>query len=1063
MDKKLDITHLIKDEASDSAEQPTYWRSFRELYNDPEFDKAVKQEFSEEVTKDFDLKGLSAFSRRKFLALLSASAAFAAAGCYNGRDKGEIIPYNKKPEEIIPGIPNYYASTCTGCSEACGTLVKTREGRPIKVDGNPDHPVNKGKICPRGQASIMNLYDPARIKEPQFNTGGGFTNTSWENADEKILAEIKNAVSSGKEIAVISHTINSPSTKAMLDEFIKAFPVTKVYSYEYINNSNGVNALSRAYGKREFPVVKLYEANIIVAMECDFLGTEGSFTENTRMFAETRDAVSGSRDFSRLYAIEGSFSLTGANADYRIRIRPDAIEEFALALINEFAGKRKVSALSGDTNITSASQNHSLDAFISKYNLNANYVKHLIEDISANQGKTVFLAGSKLSESAHVAVNMLNEVVGGSKLFSTESTGFEVLPLSTKQDIETLIGNMNADKVGVVIHFGSNPAYHFAPDYGYISAIAKVPMVVTLTDLPNESMDVCKYVLPINHDLESWGDFKTRTGFYSLQQPVIAPLYNTRQKEAILLNWLKGGFNDKLYRDYVMSGWEKSVYTQAGSPLGFKQYWNTALHDGVVTVNESTQSAPADTTGQTTTSPVIISAAGYKMQNTGFFGQTVGKTNIGNDFCLVINPTINLGDGRFANNGWLQELPHPLSKLVWDNYAAVSPATAAEFGLNNNDLIEIDVEGRKVTLPVFIQAGLADRTIETQLGYGRRRAGEVGSNIGVDVTLLMSKNAAHSDRMYSNAKISKAGGTYELVTTQEHYAMDNPRYQDLHEKREIIIERTYNDYKKDPKLIKHELKEEQMFSISKEHLYQGVKWGMSIDLNKCTGCSACTVACYAENNIPVVGKDQVKLSREMAWIRIDRYYSGTPEEPKVSMQPMTCQHCDNAPCENVCPVVATNHSPDGLNQMVYNRCVGTKYCSNNCPYKVRRFNFYDFRDHLHEGYYKSPVYSLMSNPEVTVRSRGVMEKCTFCIQRIMEERQHATEQNRGVDGDKVTTACQDACPANAIVFGDYVVNKDSLIRKYREHDLGYHVIEETNTRPNVTYIAQLRNINPENS
>jgi molybdopterin-containing oxidoreductase family iron-sulfur binding subunit len=476
------------------------------------------------------------------------------------------------------------------------------------------------------------------------------------------------------------------------------------------------------------------------------------------------------------------------------------------------------------------------------------------------------------------------------------------------------------------------------------------------------------------------------------------------------------------------------------SKVDFKTFWNLALHDGIVSFNEKA--------GENFT---------FKPEA---FTSISGLTKASKDFVVILRDSYYLGDGRLANNGWLQELPHPVSKIVWDNYAAISPATAMVLNLNSNDLVDLTVAGKSLKLPVFIQPGMVDEVVAVELGYGREKIGVVGQNAGFNAIQLISKNAPLSEWLYNDGKISKAGGTYELISTQEHYPIDEKRYNDIHLKREIIQEGTYEEYKKNPKFFKDEKKHTVLFNINEGHEYTGTKWAMSIDLNKCTGCNGCVAACNVENNIPVVGKEQVGKNREMHWIRLDRYYGGHSDNPKVSFQPMLCQHCDNAPCENVCPVAATNHSPDGLNQMAYNRCVGTRYCANNCPYKVRRYNYFNYRDNYADAYQQKQPISLLFNPEVTVRSRGVMEKCTFCVQRIMDERQHATQEVREINGDKVLTACQEACPSSAIVFGD-LNKKDSEITKYRNHELGYHVLEEINVRPNVTYIAKLRNIKAE--
>ena len=1022
--------------------QAGYWRGFKELYKDPEFEKAKENEFAEEIDQNAGLSVLSGISRRKFLALFTASAAFAAAGCSDYRDKGAIVPYNKKPEEITPGVPNWYASTCTLCPSACGILIKTREGRPIKVDGNPDHPISKGKVCAKGQAGILNLYDPERLKEPMFVTGAGnMTATSWQSVDEKIISELKSNSASGKEIAIITHTILSPSQKKLFDEFTAAFPTTKIYSYELTGDANYRNAFKKSYGTDVVPAVRLDEAKIILALESDFLGSEGNVVEQAGLFAQGRDVFT-KKEFNRLYAVEGVMSLTGVNADYRIRLRTDAIEEFVLCLLNEMLTKKKISGFAGNGAIESKIRDYSLEEFIKKYKLKEEVVKALVEDLSKNRGESYVSAGPKLSESTHAAVNLLNEVLDASKLYSKEYSRQNVMPLSTKADIEGLISRLNSGNVGMMIHYGTNPVFHFSPDYKYAEALKKAGTVVTMAESVNESTDAGNYVLAVNHNFESWGDYKSRTGLYSMQQPVIAPLYKTRQKEAVLLYWLsgaKGAFEESIYLNFIKANWEKSIYPSVNSKVDFKSFWNLALHDGVVKYSEK--------------------ASDYSFKADSFV--SLGAfTKAGKDLVVTLRDSYFIGDGSLANNGWLQELPHPVSKIVWDNYAAISPATAKVLNIDSNDMIELTAGGKTIKIPAFVQPGMAEDVVAVELGYGRSKVGIVGANTGFNSIQLVSKNSQISDWIYSDGKIAKSGGKYELISTQEHYPIDDKRYNDIHFKREIIKEGTYEEYKKNPRFLKEEKKETVLFNINEGHEYNGVKWGMSIDLNKCTGCNACVTACNVENNIPVVGKEQVGKNREMQWIRLDRYYGGHSDDPKVSFQPMLCQHCDNAPCENVCPVAATNHSPDGLNQMAYNRCVGTRYCSNNCPYKVRRYNYFNFRDHFADAIQQQQPLSLLYNPEVTVRSRGVMEKCTFCIQRIMDERQHATQENRSIDGDKVKTACQEGCPSNAIVFGD-LNKKDSDITKYRNHELGYHVLEEINVRPNVTYIAKLRNIKAE--
>lgn len=1004
-------------EPSKNNNESKYWRSLRAYHNDPSLEEEKAREFAKEVTGDFDLNAMSAISRKQFLALVSASAAFAAAGCTNYRDKGEIVPYTRKPEEITLGKANFYASTFVENGQEYGILIKTREGRPIKVDGNPDHPVNKGKISARGQASIMNLYDPERLNEPMAVESGILSKTKWKDADARIVDALTKSAASGKEIAVVTHTVTSPSAKSVLKQFAAKYPTAKIYSYELFNNANRASAWMKSSGSTNVPLIKWNEAKVILALESDFLGNEGNVAEQTRMYTENRN-VDKAKSISRLYSADGTMSSTAMNADYRLRIRPDQQLGFVLALINEFKPNGS-----------------SLAAFGKKNGLNENDLKQLVKDLSANKGKSIVHAGNSLPEDVHIAVIVLNELLGNSALYNRTQSAVEHAPLATKQEWEALVAKMNAGGVGVVLHLDSNPVYHLASDFGYAEGLKKVGTIVTMAEMANETSALSNFVLPVNHEFESWGDHQTRTGVISLQQPVVSPLYNSRQKEALLLSWTlpAESYTESLYHEFIMNRWEKELFPAMKAAVDFKTFWYSALHDGVVTFNEPAQSVAA-------VKPNAL--------------DLVGSPKESNDFVLYLHDNYFVGDGRYSNNGWLQEMPHPASKIAWDNYAALSVATSREMGIEENSVIDVTVGGRTLKLPVHVQPGLADKFIAVMLGYGRTVGGTIGTGVGVNANLLMSKSSSLSPWLYSGVTVTKTGEKYELASSQEHFQLDDTFLKDLHKKRDIIQEGTVIQYLEDPKFLE---KAHHAPTIVPKIKYDDVKWAMAIDLNKCTGCGVCTVSCSVENNIPVVGKEQLAKGREMTWIRIDRYFSGTSEAPSVSNQPMLCQHCDNAPCENVCPVIATTHSPDGLNQMAYNRCVGTKYCSNNCPYKVRRFNFFDFRSEFNDGYQYQQPMNMLHNPEVTVRSRGVMEKCTFCVQRIMDGRQHAIEEGKVFDGSGITVACQDACPADAIVFGN-MNDKSSEIYKYRHHEIGYHVLEEINVAPNVTYIAKLRNV-----
>lgn len=1009
-----------------------YWRSFEELYRSEEFVEKSRNEFASETKEDFTLDGEgNSLSRRKFLALVGASAALAGAGCADFRDKGKILPYTTKPEEVVVGKPVYYASTCTACEQNCGILIKTREGKPIKVDGNPDHPVSKGKICGKGQAEILNLYDPARISEPMLKNGNGYNKVTWQEADDAVkLALMSNG---DKEIAFLTNTITSPSAYRLLREFQAKFPQVRFYHYELFEDKNKSAAFNKCYGISSTPNIMWDKADVIVSFENDFLGVEGNRVENNRLYSSRRD-VNALNNFNRLYVVEGNLSLTGSNADYRLRLKPEYQTELVYALLNEFINKRgAVPPVNGS--LSGFLANFTFEKLSKNFGLDKTTLKYLSEDLWKSRGKAIVTGGRTLDEGMHIAINLLNEVLGNTALYDNSNQPLH--SFASNADFKELVGKMKSNRVGIVVHYDCNPVYHLPKDIGYGEALKNLSNVISLAQLQNESTVNNTVLLPINHAFESWGDSKTRSGFYGLQQPVIAPLYNSRQKEAIVLTWLS---SEKIedanlaYHEYVVNNWKNYFYPSLGSMLTFEKFWTLALHDGIARTKE-------------------ISVATYSFNPTAL-NELKSAAKKDDKFSMKLSESYFLADGRFANNGWLQELPHPVSKVTWDNYAAISYNSAKKLNLKNDDLVEVSVNNKKLTFPVLVQPGLADNLVSIELGYGRSDSPIVANGVGVNANEFLSSTNSYSHFYFQNVEVTKVEGKYLLATTQDHHVFDQENLKDIHIKREIIREGTIKQYQKDPDFVsRHKFEAENMYT---EYEYKEAKWAMAIDLNKCTGCSECVIACSAENNVPVVGRDQVLKSREMQWIRIDRYYSGPPDQPGVSHQPMLCQHCDLAPCEKVCPVVATTHSPDGLNQMIYNRCVGTRYCSNNCPYKVRKFNYFNFREHFRSGFQSEDSVNLMYNPEVTVRSRGVMEKCTFCIQRIIEERENAIRDGRKLEGENVSTSCQDACGTNAIKFGD-INNPNSEIVKYRNHKLGYFLLEETNVKPNVTYIAKLKN------
>ena len=1033
------MSDQIRPTNNDSA--PEYWQSLEQYYNDPSIAEAKSHEFGKGVTDDFDPeKNLSGLSRRKFLALLGTSAAVVAAGCSDYRDKGEIVPYNQKPEDITLGVANHYASTCTSCGLGCGILIKTREGRPIKVDGNPDHPVNKGKICSIGQGSIINLYDPARLKEPVRNADGTSRTVTWKEADESIML---NLLTVSGELAIITEPVTSPAKAKLLQDFSAKYPATRIYSYRQFDDNTASKAWSASYGITSRPVVRWDKADVILTLEADILGTDGNRVEQMRLFAERR-SVSDAKKFNRLYAVEGNMSVTGMNADYRLRLRTDKQYDFVMALINELVTRKGVSA---PETLRSKASGFSLQEVAKSAGMDTITLTALVNDLAANRGKGIVYAGTAQPGHVHLAVNALNEILGNTTVYAADEAPALYELNDASEDIFALVSKMNAGKVGMIVHLDVNPVYTLPQSVGYANALKKVKTSVTITEFETETSLLSGWVLPKNHTFESWGDTHTRATIYSLQQPVIDPLYTTRQAEAVLLHWINGGeFNPIAYHAYLKGFWETTIFPLVNPGVSFDRFWTGSLHDGVVV---------------TAAKPAINYT--FKPES---LASLPGKAAV-SGMALVVKESYHLGDGKYAGNGWLQELQHPVSKVTWDNYAAISVNTSKKLGVKTEDFIEVKNGSLTLTLPALIQPGLADDTIVIETGYGRTISNVVTRNVGFNANILLSTKGV-SPFLYTGVSATKASGSYALASTQDHYIYDDELIKDQAHKREIVREGTLLMFNKDPEFLKkgkmQELKQEmdEKYQIYTPHKYEGNKWAMAIDLNKCTGCGDCTIACNIENNIPVVGKDQVIDNREMAWMRIDRYYSGEPDDPKASFQPMLCQHCDQAPCENVCPVVATTHSSDGLNQMVYNRCVGTRYCSNNCPYKVRRFNFFDFRDHFAKGVYADSTIQLMNNPEVTVRSRGVMEKCTFCVHKIAEARSIANNENRPIRDGEVVSACEAACSASAITFGD-ANDPESRVAKLREHSLGYVVLQEFNIKPNVTYIAKLRNTHSENA
>ncbi|HOM05223.1 MAG TPA: 4Fe-4S dicluster domain-containing protein [Candidatus Kapabacteria bacterium] len=989
-----------------------------------------KSEFSRKSKSAPDFEKMSAESRRRFLALMGATTALTATACKDYRDKGEIISYNRKPQDVTYGKANYYASTYRDGSPI---LIKTREGRPIGITGNDIHPTSKGKVSIQAEASILDLYDPERLKFPLKNGN----RTEWKTAYQEIVKRLDEISAKGKEIAIITGKINSPTYAKLLNDFAGKYKNTGIYPIELFSDRNKRLAWNACYESNEYPAIDWSKANVIVAVEADLFASDGVPPEQINEITKRRSGEKA-ENFNRIYAIEAGMSLFGANADYHIRVRPGVYYSLLLAIYNDLVVKL---APFGHSTIG----DYSIEKVVAENKLNQKKINALLNDLLNNQGKSIVYVGDNLPVQLHIIANFINDILSAYELYDYNSSYVEFFKILETSEIENLIGRMKQGEIGAVIFADINPAYILPPDFDLQGALKNIELKIALTERENETSKLSDFVLPINHPFESWGDYQTRKNIVNLQQPVIEPIFDTRQKEAILLSWIYGNnaeYSFDLYHKYL-----KNKYLEVAKQLNavdFDSFWYSALHDGFIQLkgNEKNITKPK---------LIILRQTKKPIEDSGI--------------SIVLKKSPLIGDGRYSSNGWLQEIPHPVSKIVWDNYAAISPITAKRYGLDYKDfkssVIKISIGSKEITMPILLQPGVAEDTIIIELGYGRKEAGTIGTGVGFDAIPLMDKTLSV---VLSGAKIEKTGKKYKLFATQEFHKLEDEYLKDLHRKRQLIQDGTVAMYLSNPNFIQKQriMTEEEIdkHSVNPPHNYPEAKWAMAIDLSRCVGCSNCVAACNVENNIPIVGKEECGNGREMHWMRIDRYYSGTSEEPIVSYLPVLCQHCDMAPCENVCPVVATTHSTDGLNQMTYNRCVGTRYCANNCPYKVRRFNFYDFRHRFADGYYEQDSLELLHNPEVTVRSRGVMEKCTFCVQRIAEARQGAKSKGKEFTGAEVRTACQEACPANAIVFGN-VNDPNSEISRLIKHNLGYKLIEILGIKPNVTYLAKLRNTNSE--
>jgi len=993
-----------------------YWKGLEELKQTPEFVENSKNEFAEALPIEEVLNeaGLNTVTpRRDFLKALGFGVGAVTLAACQPAPVHKAIPYLIKPEEIVPGIPNYYASTFNGHS----ILVKTREGRPIKVEGNPNCLLSGGRLDAQAQASVLDLYDSSRLQAPVLNGA----EASWTQVDSFVKGELSKIKAGGKKIRIVSSTINSPSTKAVIADFTAQYPTAKLVQFDAVSYTGIIQANQNSFGKAVLPHYRFDNADVIVSFGADFLGTWISPVEFTRQYTKNRAAEALERKkMSRHIQFESGMSLTGTNADARISLKPS---EEGIALLNLY------NALGGNVPSKKLGNNVKADKAIqlaAKELLNA-------------KGKALVVCGSN-DVSTQILVNAINSLLGsyGSTI---DLTNPSYQFAGNDAEFVEFINEMKRGEVDAVFFLNTNPAYSAVNSKEFIDALAKVKLRVSFADRQDETAALCQVNAPANHYLESWGDSNPVSGYYTLVQPTINPVYNTRMAEESLLTWSDAAVKE--YYQYVRSNWEKTVLAQSGKT------WKDVLQTGSVYMGAAPAAAVSFNRDLNAVAATIISES-----------DALAKASVE----LQVYQNVAVGDGRTANNPWLQELPDPVSKVTWDNYVAIAPKYAEKLGLNEFDLVEVKSANYSVTLPVLVQPGQAAGTISIAVGYGRSKAGKAGNEVGKNAyPFLTFVNGTFQTT--AAVSISKVGGTYELAQTQTHHSIEG---------RNIIRETTLKEYLKDPHAGSGHGAGHKTYDLWNAYEKPGQNWVMAIDLNACTGCGACIVACNAENNVPVVGRDEVRRRREMHWIRIDRYYSfneagkSVTEEKEIAHledmdnvsvvhQPMLCQHCEHAPCETVCPVLATVHSSDGLNHMAYNRCVGTRYCANNCPYKVRRFNWFNYwNDSRFDNYLNNEFTQLVLNPDVTTRSRGVMEKCSMCIQRIQAGKLQAKIEKRPLKDGDIKTACQQTCPANAIIFGDGN-DPNSEVSKALKSERTYYVLEELNVQPGVGYQVKVRN------
>ncbi|MEW6367558.1 MAG: TAT-variant-translocated molybdopterin oxidoreductase [Acidobacteriota bacterium] len=988
-----------------------YWRSLDELADSPELRRRVERESPSLASQIW-----TAASRRDFLKAMGASLALGSlTGCRWPKEK--IVPYAHRPEGRVPGKPEQFATAMELAGVARALLVTSYDGRPLKVEGNPEHPESRGASDAYAQASVLELYDPDRSKDVVLRQNRQRIVQTWDQFDafaKAAFSELRRR--GGDGFSVLSEASSSPSLYDMRARLQQALPMMTWYEYEPVSRDNERLGTAMAFGRpcRAHPA--LDQADVILSLDSDLLMNSPVAVKHAMAFASRRRA----EDFrmNRLYVVEPVVSVTGAMADHRCATPSRLVPRFACKLAGE---------LTSDPALGTAADKAALAPLLQQ-TLPAMppFFADIVRDLRENRGRSLVVAGPRQNPGVHALAAWLNHVLGNAGKTITYTAEVDPDRPAHVDAMRALVSEMKAGRVDTLLVLGGNPVYNAPADLEFAQQLDRVKTLIRVGLYEDETSLACDWHLPQAHFLESWGDARAYDGTISIVQPLIDPLYDGRTPIEILATAL----DEEPRRCYDIV---RRTFGRLSSAADVEPAWRRALHDGLV---EGTRFKPDV--------PMPLADALSKAI------EGIEKEGGGSDASpieVVFVQDHSVHDGRYANSGWLQEMPDPLTKLTWDNAAAVSPALAREQNLTEGDVVRISCDGTSIEAPVVLLPGQATGSIALPLGYGRRAAGRVGTGVGVDAYNLRPSTAMYTRR----ADLMKTGRRYPLAATQDHFIIDPVGHEERERRsRELIRELTLAEYKAGPRQLATESARKPRFSLWREHEYEGHRWAMAIDLSVCTGCSACVVACQAENNVPVVGKDQVKRGREMHWIRVDRYFSGDPDSPSISFQPLTCHHCEDAPCEQVCPVGATQHSHEGLNDMVYNRCVGTRYCSNNCPYKVRRFNWFNNLKRL------SDFQKMQLNPEVTVRSRGVMEKCTFCVQRINLAKIAAKNDRRALVDGGITPACAQACPTGAIVFGD-LNDAESRVAKLHASGRSYALLEELNIKPRTKYLARLRN------